>query len=349
LDLLLGLAAGRYSMGVREMCCRESLNTAFVPASENIQRLAQLDLSATTVCQIVEAQGAAVSQAQHKNQLGPDFTFEQCTDKTLITGMDGVMVPLVTEAQKQKRRAAETQKRLKEKRRSTARACRPRQGSDGPYKEFKIVAFYDSDKAHQYAVGTSGDHDVAGRLLRQNAQTLRLSEAQSKYSVSDGAPWILKQLQRQLPMLDENILDYYHFQEHVTTTGQVLFGEGSSEAAAWKKQMTQRAKKQGSLVMLDHLGRCAEDLTDPAKRQALDSLRDYVGKRIAMTDYPAFLNKNYDIGSGPTESFCGCLTQRLKGPGMRWDKTNAQALMALASLYYSNQWDKYWNTKRKTA
>ena len=97
------------------------------------------------------------------------------------------------------------------------------------------------------------------------------------------------------------------------------------------------------------LGRCAEDLTDPAKRQALDSLRDYVGKRIAMTDYPAFLNKNYDIGSGPTESFCGCLTQRLKGPGMRWDKTNAQALMALASLYYSNQWDKYWNTKRKTA
>jgi hypothetical protein len=349
LDQFLGIEASRHSLGVCELCCRESLNTAFVPSSENLKRLAQLDISSSVVRQIVEVHGAALSQAQHKNRIGPDFTFEQCTEKTLITGIDGVMVPLVTEQQKLKRRKTQTAKRKKEKRKSTAKASRPRQGSEGPYKEFKVVAFYDQDKAHQYAMGTSGNHEVAGRLLRQNAQTLRLSEASSKYSVSDGAPWILKQFQRQLPMLDENILDFYHFQEHVTAASQVLFGEGSCEASAWKNQMTQMAKEHGSLVMLDHLGRCLEGVTEAAKRQALENLRDYVGKRIAMTDYPAFLNKNYDIGSGPTESFCGCLTQRLKGAGMKWDQDNAQAVMALASVYYSNQWDKYWNAKRKTA
>ena len=67
----------------------------------------------------------------------------------------------------------------------------------------------------------------------------------------------------------------------------------------------------------------------------------YVAERVLtmpLTDYPSFLALGYDIGSGPTESFCGCLTQRLKGPGMRWDRDNTEAVMSLPSIYYSNQW-----------
>ena len=101
--------------------------------------------------------------------------------------------------------------------------------------------------------------------------------------------------------------------------------------------------------MLDRLGDCLSELTDETKRKALKNLRDYIGKRIAMTDYPSFIDRGYDIGSGPTESFCGCLTQRLKGPGMRWDTDNAEAVMALASIYYSHQWDLYWDSKQKVA
>ena len=349
MDILLGIEVSNHSLGVREICCRESLNTAFVPAGENIKRLAQLDISSSVVRQIVEAQGAALSVAQHKNQAGPDFTSQDCAEKTVIAGADGVMVPMVTEQQKINRRKTQAARRKKQKRKSTAKACRPRKGSDGPYKEFKVAAFYDSDKTHQYVVGTSGDHEVAGRILRQVAQKLDISTAQRKYSVSDGATWILRQFNIQLPMLDENILDFYHFQEHVVAASHVLFGEGTKEALGWKERMAQIAKGQGSLVMLDHIGRCIEELTDDVKRQALESLREYVGKRIAMTDYPSFVNMGYDIGSGPTESFCGCLTKRLKGVGMRWDKDNAQAVMALASVYFSNQWGEYWSVKRKAA
>jgi len=74
-----------------------------------------------------------------------------------------------------------------------------------------------------------------------------------------------------------------------------------------------------------------------------------IAKRVAMTDYPAFGEQGYDIGSGPTESFCGCLTNRLKGSGMRWDKDNAEAVMGLASLYDSNQWDNYWKIGKSAA
>ncbi len=349
MDILLGIESSNHSLGVREICCRETLNNAFVPASENIKRLAQLDISSSVVRQIVEHEGSKLSRAQHKSQTGPDFKAEDCTDKTLITGTDGVMVPLVTQEQKLKRRKTQAAKRKKEKRKSTAKASRPRKGSDGPYKEFKVVAFYDKDKTHQYVVGTSGNHKIAGRIMRRVGQKLDISQAQTKYSVSDGAGWILKQYNIQLPMLDENILDLYHFREHVTGASYVLFGEGSKEALAWKEEMMEVAKNQGSLVMLDRLAECLKNLRDDDKRQELDNLREYISKRIAMTDYPYFLALGYDIGSGPTESFCGCLTKRLKGSGMRWDKDNAESVMALASIYYSNQWDKYWKSRHKAA
>ena len=207
MDRLLGIKSSPHSHGVREICCRESLNTAFVGASENVKRLAQLDISSSTVRQIVEQEGRNLVYAQRKGQAGPDFTSKDCTNGTVIIGSDGVMVPMVTEEQKRKRRETESKKRTRENRTSTARAARPRQGSDG----------------------------------------------------------------------------------------------------------------------------------------------DYIAKRISMTDYPSFLKRGYDIGSGPTESFCGCLTKRLKGAGMRWDKDNAEAVMALASLYSNNLWNKYWNIENAAA
>jgi hypothetical protein len=107
--------------------------------------------------------------------------------------------------------------------------------------------------------------------------------------------------------------------------------------------------EQGSLVLLDRLGSYLRVHRRGPKHEALESLRDYLGKRVAMTDYPRFRQVGYDCGSGPTESLCGRLTARLKGPGMRWDKSNAEAMMALASLYHSRQWDLYWKSERAAA
>ena len=65
--------------------------------------------------------------------------------------------------------------------------------------------------------------------MRREAGKLRIARAQRKYSVTDGAEWIAKQYATQLPMLDENILDYYHLRDHVIAAGQVLYGEGTPQ------------------------------------------------------------------------------------------------------------------------
>jgi len=345
-DRWLGIVNDRYSPGVREMACRLSLNAAFVPASGNLARTAQLWISHSALRELVEREGQRAASAIRQGDYGPNWTSQDCTDQTLITGADGVMVPMVTDEQKQKRRASEAMKRTQAKRASTAKPGRPKSGSEGPYKEFKIVSFYDRDKVRMYAVGTSGDHRALGRLMRREAGKLRIDQARHKYSVTDGAEWIAKQYAQQLPMLEENILDYYHLRDHVIEASHVLYGEATAKARAWREEMMGYAWSQGSLVMLDRLGNYIRHHRSGVKAGGLRSLREYVAKRVNMTDYPTYRQIGYDCGSGPTESFCGTLTQRLKSRGMHWDKDNAESIMALGSLYYSNLWQNYWDKQR---
>jgi hypothetical protein len=349
LDALLGITTARYSVGVRELACRVGLHAAFAPASGNLARLAQVTLSRSAVRDLVEREGLRAEGARRVGVYGPNWAAADCTQQTVITGADGVMVPLVTEAQKQKRRTTEAAKRKQARRASTAQAGRPKRGSAGPYKEFKLVAFYDPDKTHLYAVGTSGDHAVLGRLMRREASKLKIDEARHKYSVTDGAEWIAKQYRVQLPMLEENILDYYHLREHVLLAAQVLYGEGTAQAQAWREEMMGYVWNQGSLVLLDHLANYIRRHHSGPKAEALRTLREYVAKRVHMTDYPSYRHMGYDCGSGPTESCCGTLTARLKGRGMHWDKDHAESMMALATLYYSNLWSDYWDRQRAAA
>jgi hypothetical protein len=348
-DQWLGISEHRFSPGVREMCCRVSLHSSFDAASDLLGRTAQLSLSGPTVRQIAEGQGRAVLAAQQKGTLGPGFTAAACTGETMITGADGVMIPLVTEEQKRKRRATEAIKRERNQRRSTAGVGRPKTGSDGAFQEFKIVSFYDPDKSHCHVVATAGNHEALGSLMRREAGRLKLAQARIKYAVIDGAEWIARQYRQQLPMLDEHILDYYHLREHVVQVSQVLYGEGSAKARAWEEEMMGVVWEQGSLVLLHRLDPYLRCHRKGPPSEALHSLREYVGKRVAMTDYPTFRRLGYDCGSGPTESQCGTLAYRLKGSGMRWDPENAEAMMGLAAIYHSGLWQTYWKIEHAAA
>ena len=328
------------------MASRLSLNSAFVPAGENLARTAQLSISPSVLRDLVEREGARVEQSIRSQQFGPNWTSENCTAKTVITGADGVMVPLVTDEQKKKRRATELTRQKRQGYKSTRKRGRPKSGSDGAYKEFKIVSFYDPDKSHKYAVGTSGSHQVLGRMMRREAAKIQIGLARVKYSVTDGAEWIARQYSTQLPMLDENVLDYYHLRDHIIAASHVLYGEGTAKSRTWREEMMGYVWNQGSLVMLDRLSNYLRCYRSGPKREALRSLRQYVGKRVNMTDYPSYRQAGYDCGSGPTESFCGTLTARLKGRGMRWDRDNAESIMALGSLYYSDLWNDYWDQQR---
>ena len=68
----------------------------------------------------------------------------------------------------------------------------------------------------------------------------------------------------------------------------------------------------------------------------------YAAERKDMICYKELEAEGCLIGTGPQESMCKVLSQRVKGPGMRWDSDNAEAMMEMEGLGQSNLWDQYW-------
>jgi len=344
-DRWLGIEQYSVSPGVREMCCLESLDSSFGNASRLLKRTAQLTLSEDRIRRVVEAEGRTVIRAQRSGSIAVSFTADDCANGVMITGTDGVTVPLVPETQKSKRRATEAKKRKVRGRCSTRRAGRPKKGADGEYKEAKVLTFYNHDKSKTHVATTLGDCNELGMMMRREGRKVKLGKAKFSYSVSDGAKWIKRQYNLNLPMLGANILDWYHFKEHVVETSHVVYGESTPKAKRWQAKMLDAAWEQGSLVMLHRLAPYVQRHTKD-RREALEALRGYVEPRISMTDYPSYRGDGYDCGSGPTESQCGTLTRRVKGAGMRWDGDNVESMLALSALDHSRQWLAYWNLQR---
>lgn len=352
IDTYLDQAERTISVGVREMACRlNGGGTNFDRTAENLAQAAQVEASGETLRQLIEDEGRHVLEAFRSGNVPITWTAKDCvadpakaeSPTRLYFGCDGVMAPMVTAGEKAKRR-----EKVKAKRQRRGRKCRPlrrgKRGADQRYKEFKIVTYYDESKRHRVVLGTKGNHEEAGRLMRRLAGRIDLSAAQEKVGNVDGAPWIRAQVGRQNLPLDELGLDFYHLAANVHKARRVVYGETDEAGTAWAGDVLHVFKHDGYDAAWEKLvtwrGRWRG-----AKREAANGLLGYVSERREMILYPEFAAKGWQIGSGPTESCCKTLTQRLKGSGMRWDVDNAEAIMALESLRESGLWKTYWQTR----
>lgn len=148
-------------------------------------------------------------------------------------------------------------------------------------------------------------------------------------------------------MLDAHILDYDHLRDQVIAASQAVYGQGTAESQSWRKEICSCLLEEGPEPALVRIAALRKTLRSAGKRKALASLSRFLATRKPMLQYPQFRAAGYEIGSGPTEAFCKTLTGRLKGQGMRWDRPNAEAMMALASVRSSGLWQSYWDTRRK--
>jgi hypothetical protein len=348
LDSWLDAVEGTISLGVREMACRlNGDGKNFDKAAANLVRTAQVQLSGETLRVLVETEGRRVVKAQRSEQLPVGWSATECRVEPkvkttrLYLGSDGVMVPLVTDAEKASRR-----QKAKQKRRRRGKKARPlppkRSGADQGYKEFKIVAYYDESQEHRLVCGTRGDHKEAGRWMRRQASRIRLDLADQKVGNVDGSPWIRNQIRRQSLPLDDLGLDFYHLSENVHEARREIYGDDES-GKEWAGRLLHAFKHEGYETAWKQLLEWRVGLRQG--RPAADRLVNYVSERRAMIKYPEFQAKGWQIGSGPTEATCKTLTARLKGSGMRWDADNAEALMALEALTQSGQWDLYWRSQ----
>ena len=354
-DAILDRAGITITPGVVEMACRVNLSaTSFVRAAETLDRTAQIQLSGERLRQVVESAGRRVLKAQQDDVISVAWHAEDCTlpdseagEKTRVyTGCDGVMVPIITDAEKIKRRA-----NVKAKRRRRGKKCKPlpprKRGSDLPWKEFKVAFFYSEDAKHQHVAFTHGNHIEAGKLLRREADRLRFQQADERVGLVDGASWIREQMQLHFAELNALGLDFYHLSENVHRARRKVFGEDAPEGKAWADDLMHVFKHEGYSSAWERILAWRTALRGKVKRDAADRLLRFVAKRKEMIRYPEFRERGWQIGSGPTESQCKLCTKRLKGHGRRWDRLNASAVAALDTLDRNGQWHQVWPNARQ--
>lgn len=351
-DAPVGIDGGRVSPGAREILCRLGTVEDFRRAAEDATRIGNVPIGRDKLRQLVESEAAQVTKARNGGELTAAWTSADAkvdparanSPTRVYLGIDGVMVPTVTQQEKDKRRKNHGIRRQQRSASGVGNARElpaARPGSDERFKEMKIGLFYDQPKNHRHAFVTEADSAAFGPLLKTHAAQVAFEKADQSISLTDGAKWIAGQICRMLLLIKVMMLDFYHLSQHVHAAAKCCFAE-TPEAGEWAVARLKEFKHQGATPVLAAIDTLAKKTRAPAKREGLRKLRNYVVSRLELLDYPAAIANNQDIGSGPTEATCKTLTLRLKRSGMKWDRDHAATMMNLTAMYDSGQSNAYW-------
>lgn len=352
-DRLLDEAEATVSVGVRQLACREATNArSFARGRENLQHVAQLTMGEELFRQTVEGEGRKVLEAARQEQLELDWSGSQCQTTTpdgrpvsrVYVSADGVLVPTITQAEKDQRRATVQQKRQqmpRRKRRQLGRLAAVKKGSDQRYKQVYVTLFYDQSQQHRLVGVTREQVKGLTRLLKREAVRVKLAGVDEPVGLIDGAVCLRANLEGL--GLQQVVLDFYHLSEHVGQAGTATLGSQTPACAQWVEQALHTVRHAGYEPFFQAL----LDWRSPrrgAGRKAADALLSYVVPRQEMICYDACERRGWEVGSGPMESMCGVTTERIKGRGRRWDLDHAEELMAIEALYQSTGlWDRHWS------
>ena len=110
-DEPVGIEWGRTSPGAREILCRLGMVQDFGQAAEDARRIGNVPACKEKLRQVVEGEAAAITQDRNRGVLKAAWTSAEAKVKTeggtltrVYAGVDGVMAPMVTAAEKEKRR-----------------------------------------------------------------------------------------------------------------------------------------------------------------------------------------------------------------------------------------------------
>ena len=341
-DALVGIREGTVTAGARCILCTLGVIQDFKQAAEDLYTVARIRVSPERLRQIVETEGRRVIEARWTGALDPGWSASQAD--RVYAGVDGVMVRGVTATEKKKRRR-QHETRREERDQAGIGNTKPlpslSSGTTDAFKEMKIGLFYDQSKTQVFTFATQENHMGFGRLMEKHADQLALAEASTLVSITDGAPWIRNRILEHLPYIDAMLLDFYHLSEHIWDTAKCCLGD-SDETRKWAEDQLHEIKHVGPAGVLAAIAALSKKVRSNRKKKSLRQLRNYLTERWEMLDYRRALASGWDIGSGPTEAMCKNLTLRLKRTGMKWDPSNAAAVMNLVALRESGQWDAWW-------
>jgi hypothetical protein len=318
-DRTLGVPPrARISAGLDTWLAELGAATAFTPAAGLLRRLTGLRISAETLRQHSERQGAALEAAQQAaiarvQATGDAAEAVDAAPGTLVVEADGVMVRY--------RRTGWHEVKV-----GLVAGC-----VDGRLQAPSYVAAREEAAVFGPRLLTEAARRGALAVVRWEGPRTGAGLAVLRRVVvlGDGAVWIWNLAAEHFGERSE-IVDFYHASEHLWTLAHALYGPGTAEAAAWATARLHTLRHAGGEALLQALRR-----RRPATAEAKDVLRrerGYFRTNVARMAYPTFVEQGLPIGSGAVESAAKHLVQlRMKRPGARWSPAGGQAILTLGA------------------
>jgi len=183
-----------------------------------------------------------------------------------------------------------------------------------------------------------------GIPLRRQGGQVGMDHAERWIALSDGGAGLEDFLRVNFGRVDEVILDFWHAAEYLGDLAKALHPGEQEAAEQWRQHWCHRLKHEGGAVVLAALR--SLPVRRPAARCCRDEVVRYFAGQVHRMDYPRYVAKGWQIGSGPVESACKTVVGlRMKGGGMRWGEDGADAVAHLRALFRGEkgQWEGFWS------
>jgi hypothetical protein len=187
--------------------------------------------------------------------------------------------------------------------------------------------------------------ELAEPLRRQGGQ-VGMDRAERWVALADGGSGLEDFLRANFGRVDALIRDFWHAAEYLGELAKALHPGRDEEAESWRSAWCARLKAEGGAAVLGALRGLDLKGRGRAAREAHAEVVGYFAGPVHRMDYPAYLARGWQIGSGPVESACKTVVgMRLKGGGMRWGEDGADAVAHLRALFRGEkgQWEAFWS------
>jgi hypothetical protein len=183
------------------------------------------------------------------------------------------------------------------------------------------------------------DSETFGKLATVETERRGVSLAKEVGTVQDGAEWIqgFVDLHRADAV---RILDFAHAADYLREIVELMRDAGSPLPQEWLEQHLHALKHHGPAAVLKEVTALLHRHPHVAD---LDKKVSYLCKREQQMQYPHYQALGWPLGSGSVESANkGVVQARLKGAGMRWERSHVNPMLAVRTAVCADQWEPAW-------
>ncbi len=308
--LKAGVRHRGYSGRLQRVLVDFGSESAFGPAARRVREHYGIDLpiSRVRLATLKHARAMAITAEKVK---------ARASAKTLLTEMDGSMVPIV----------------------QPGTGADKRKGKKLLWREARLCCARSTDTVQPLYGATLGSVEVASWTWQQTARLAGCTSSTHVHGVGDGAQWILNTFEQNFGQQGRYTLDFYHVSEYLAAAAPHVARPGKE--ALWRRRQQARLLENRRSAVLRALAKALEAQSAP--ETPVRSAHQYISERHDYLDYAGARAKNLPIGSGEIESGHRHVIQhRLKISGGWWTEKNMESMLQLRTARANGWWDIYW-------